>query len=59
MTIVKCAYCGAEIIEKHSDIEKCHIPSDEGWVTIQGRRLCIRWEKDCCLTCLKKLDNGC
>ncbi len=58
MRIVKCDYCGAEITEKHHDIEKCYNPSDKGWVTIQGRRLCIRWERDCCPNCLKKLDNG-
>jgi len=49
MRIIKCDYCGAEIEDGG---EKNIIPSDNGWVVIEGSKLCTRWKKDCCPRCI-------
>jgi len=51
MKIVKCDYCGAEVIYKHHDINQTKNPADIGWTTQQGRKLCSLWEKDICPNC--------
>lgn len=52
MRIVKCDFCGAEIIERHYDNDKCFNPSHFGWAELHGTKLCSRWEKDVCPNCL-------
>ena len=48
MRIIKCDYCGAEIEDGGKNNT---IPSDNGWTTLHGTKMCSRWEKDVCPMC--------
>ncbi len=48
MRIIKCDFCGAEIETGGPDNV---VPSDNGWVVIEGRKMAARYEQDCCPRC--------
>ncbi len=52
MTVVKCDFCGAEIVVRHHDIDKCSNHQDKGWAVLEGVKFTTRWEKDVCPKCL-------
>lgn len=54
----ECDYCGAVITEEHYDKEKSNVPTDKGWCTISGRKLCELWKKDICPNCIKRLEGS-
>ena len=49
MRIIRCDICGAEIEEGG---KKHLIPTDNGWCTLNGTRICERWQQDICPMCM-------
>ena len=49
MRIIRCDFCGADIVNGGDDHV---IPSDNGWCTVNGKKIDERWEKDICPMCM-------
>jgi hypothetical protein len=57
MEIIKCDFCGAEIVSAHHETSKSNVPSDKGWCELSGHKpICGRWKKDVCPNCVGKMN---